>query len=31
MALNVLGTIYRTLRNKWVFEDFANFVLAEGA
>ena len=25
----LLGIIYRTLKNKWVFEDFPNFVLAE--
>jgi hypothetical protein len=25
----VPGIIYRTLKNKWVFEDFPNFVLAE--
>ena len=25
-----LGIIYRTLKNGWVFEDFPNFVLAEG-
>jgi transposase len=31
LARKVLGTIYRTLKNKWVFEDFPNFVLAEGA
>jgi len=27
----LLGIIYRTLKNKWVFEDFPNFVLAEAA
>jgi hypothetical protein len=26
-----LDIIYRTLKNKWVFADFPNFVLAEGA
>lgn len=26
-----LGIIYRTLKYKWVFEDFPNFVLAEPA
>lgn len=31
LARKFLGIIYRTLKNKWVFEDFANFVLAEGA
>ena len=29
-ARNFLGIIYRTLKNKWVFVDFPNFVLAEG-
>jgi transposase len=29
-ARKFLGIIYRTLRNKWVFADFPNFVLAEG-
>lgn len=29
-ARKFLGIIYRTLKNKWVFEDFPNFVLAEG-
>jgi transposase len=29
-ARKFLGIIYRTLRNDWVFEDFPNFVLAEG-
>jgi transposase len=29
LAHKFLGIIYRTLRNKWVFEDFPNFVLAE--
>src|SRR4029078_12255306 len=29
LAKKFLGIIYRTLKNKWVFEDFANFVLAE--
>jgi transposase len=24
-----LGMIYRTLKNRWVFEDFPNFILAE--
>jgi hypothetical protein len=24
-----LGIIYLTLKNKWVFEDFPNFVLKE--
>lgn len=31
LARKFLGIIYRTLKNKWVFEDFSNFVLAEGA
>jgi transposase len=30
-ARKFLGIIYRTLKNQWVFEDFPNFVLAEGA
>jgi transposase len=30
LARKFLGIIYRTLKNKWVFEDFPNFVLAEG-
>jgi transposase len=30
-ARKLLGIIYRTLKNKWVFEDFPNFVLAEAA
>jgi transposase len=29
-ARKLLGIIYRTLKNKWVFEDFPNFILAEG-
>ena len=29
-ARKFLGIIYRTLKNKWVFADFPNFVLAEG-
>jgi len=29
LARKLLGIIYRTLKNKWVFEDFPNFVLAE--
>jgi transposase len=29
-ARKLLGIIYRTLKNDWVFEDFPNFVLAEG-
>jgi len=29
LAKKFLGIIYRTLKNKWVFEDFPNFVLAE--
>ena len=31
LARKFLGIIYRTLKHKWVFEDFPNFVLAEGA
>jgi transposase len=31
LARKLLGIIYRTLKNKWVFEDFPNFVLAESA
>jgi transposase len=31
LAPKFLSIIYRTLKNKWVFEDFPNFVLAEGA
>jgi len=31
LARKLLGIIYRTLKNKWIFEDFANFVLAEAA
>ena len=31
LARKFLSIIYRTLKNKWVFEDFSNFVLAEGA
>lgn len=29
LARKLLGIIYRTLKNKWVFQDFPNFVLAE--
>ena len=29
-ARKFLGIIYRTLKNNWVFEDFPNYVLAEG-
>ena len=29
-ARKFLGIIYRTLKHKWVFADFPNFVLAEG-
>jgi transposase len=29
LARKFLGIIYRTLKNKWLFEDFPNFVLAE--
>ncbi|HZT30126.1 MAG TPA: transposase, partial [Bryobacteraceae bacterium] len=29
LARKLLGIIYRTLKNKWVFEDFPSFVLAE--
>jgi hypothetical protein len=31
LARTFLSIIYRTLKNKWVFEGFPNFVLAEGA
>jgi transposase len=31
LARKFLGIIYRTLKNKWVFEDFPGFVLAETA
>jgi transposase len=31
LARKLLGIIYRTLKNNWVFEDFPNFVLAEPA
>jgi transposase len=31
LARKFLGIIYRTLKNKWVFQDFPNFVLAEEA
>jgi transposase len=31
LARKFLGIIYRTLKNKWVFEDFPGFVLAESA
>jgi transposase len=31
LARKFLGIIYRTLKYQWVFEDFPNFVLAEGA
>jgi transposase len=31
LARKFLGIIYRTLKNKWMFEDFPNFVLAEEA
>jgi transposase len=31
LARELLGIIYRTLKNNWVFEDFPNFVLAEPA
>lgn len=31
LARKFLGIIYRTLKYGWVFEDFPNFVLAEGA
>ncbi len=29
LARKFLGIVYRTLKNKWVFADFPNFVLAE--
>jgi transposase len=31
LARKFLGIIYRTLKNKWMFEDFPNFVLVEEA
>ena len=31
LARKLLGIIYRTLKNNWVFADFPNFVLAEEA
>jgi len=31
LARKLLGIIYRTLKNNWLFEDFPNFVLAEQA
>jgi transposase len=31
LARKFLGIIYRTLKNKWVFEDFPNFILAEAS
>jgi transposase len=31
LARKFLGIIYRTLKNKWVFEDFPHFVLSEAA
>lgn len=31
LARKFLGIIYQTLKHKWVFSDFPNFVLAEGA
>jgi transposase len=31
LARKFLGIIYRTLKHKWLFEDFPNFVLAEPA
>jgi transposase len=31
LARKFLGIIYRTLKNKWVFEDFPNFVIAEAS
>ena len=29
LARKFLGIIYKTLKNKWVFEDFPNFILAQ--
>jgi hypothetical protein len=29
LARKLLGIIYRTLKNNWVFQDFPNFVLSE--
>ena len=31
LARKFLGIIYRTLKNKWVFEDFPSFTLAEAS
>ena len=31
LARRFPGIIYRTLKNKWLFEDLPNFVLAEAA
>jgi hypothetical protein len=31
LARKFLGIIYRTLKNKWVFEDFPNLVLGGGS
>ena len=31
LARKLLGIIYRTLKNNWIFKDFPNFVLAEAA
>lgn len=31
LARKLLGIVYRTLKNNWIFEDFPNFVLAEEA
>ena len=31
LARKFLGVIYRTLKNRWVFADFPNFVLAEAS
>ena len=31
LAKKFLGVIFKTLKNDWVFEDFPNFVIAEGA
>jgi hypothetical protein len=31
LARKFLGIIYRTLKNKWMFEDFPNFVTGGGS
>ena len=31
LARKFRGIVYRTLKNRWLFQDFPNFVLAEDA